>query len=118
MEKLVDNWALSRPLFLFVILLNLADFATTNMIVRQFGFEAEANPFLRTLMEYSGTVMVILWAKAVMTVIAMGAVLWYVEKPYARARVVVMPLLFLLVVYSLIVFNNLYLIYIVVPLIL
>lgn len=113
MERMIDSWGVGWFLFTSVVLLNLADFVTTDIIVSQHGYDMELNPLLRALMEYFDTIVVVLWAKVFLILVALGSVWLYAQQQLSRARVVVLPLLFLFGVYSWVVVNNLSIIWIV-----
>lgn len=63
-RKLYDTH-ITVQLFFLLILLNYLDFHTTKLLVDIHGFEVEANPILRYIMDITGSVYSILLVKTI-----------------------------------------------------
>ncbi len=75
-------------LFLFLVLLNILDYQTTNIMVGLTDFSVEANPVHRLMMEAFDTTNTIIWFKGVTLVIAALVFRWCLSKAEREGRAV------------------------------
>lgn len=75
-------------LFVFLVLLNILDYQTTNIVVGLTDFSVEANPVHRLMMEAFGTTNTILWFKGVTLVTAALVFRWCLSKAENEGRVI------------------------------
>lgn len=128
MDKLrTIGWAIVRRwtgvsgalvnLFILLVLLNILDYQTTDILVRLTNYSVEANPALRYAMESYGSASVILWIKGAVLAVSAFIFYWALHRAEKIGRLIPVKrltnivLFGLCVFYSLVVMHNTYGIY-------
>ena len=73
-------------LFVFLVLLNILDYQTTDILVGLTDYSVEANPIYRSMMELFDSSIVIVWIKGGVLVLAAFAFSWCLSRAERERR--------------------------------